>query len=228
MTIRAVAWDVDGTLIDSEPIHLRALLDVCAAADVDLSDLSDEHFIGVALPDVWTALAPRFGASLTWHQWSDAIETAYLTEISRTSVPREAFAAVSRIAGFGLENVAVSNSSRRIVDANVAALGLGQLLAFCVTLDDVERPKPDPEPYRLAAERLGLTPGQMIAVEDSPAGCASAAAAGCPVIRIGVGAAGSGPPLLAMLADLSLVPEIVAGASASGSTIPPAMRRRPS
>ena len=62
---------------------------------------------------------------------------AYLAEIARTSVSREALAAVSRIAETGLENVAVSNSSRRIVDANVAALGLERMFAFSVTLDDV-------------------------------------------------------------------------------------------
>ena len=53
---RAVAWDVDGTLIDSEGLHQRSLIEAGAEFGVDLSDLPDEAFRGVHMRDVWTAL----------------------------------------------------------------------------------------------------------------------------------------------------------------------------
>lgn len=211
MSVRAIAWDVDGTLIDSEPIHLRALLAVCAQADVDISDLPDYRFHGVALPDVWRSLQPRFPASTSWVGWNAAIEAAYLAELGQTSVPRVAFEALSRLAGLGLVNVAVSNSNRSIVEANLEALGLARLLRFSITLDDVRNPKPHPEPYRMAAERLGVQPAQMVAVEDSPAGAKSAWAAGCPVIMIGRATPPRGILPVATLADLAHAPAVVAG-----------------
>ena len=53
---RAVAWDVDGTLIDSEGLHQRSLIETGAEFGVDLSDLPDEAFRGIHMRDVWTAL----------------------------------------------------------------------------------------------------------------------------------------------------------------------------
>lgn len=52
MPLQAVAWDIDGTLIDSEPLHQEALMAVVAAHGVDLSDLAPDAFVGVSLPDV--------------------------------------------------------------------------------------------------------------------------------------------------------------------------------
>ncbi len=55
----------------------------------------------------------------------------------------------------GVAQACVSNSGRTIVDANIKALGVGKLIAFSLSLDDVSSGKPDPEPYREAARRLG-------------------------------------------------------------------------
>ena len=57
---RAVAWDIDGTLIDSEPLHQRALVAASAALGDDLSDIEPEAFRGVHAVDIWKALKPRF------------------------------------------------------------------------------------------------------------------------------------------------------------------------
>ena len=56
----AVAWDIDGTLVDSEGLHQRSLIETGADFGVDLSDLRDEAFRGIHMRDVWTALKPRF------------------------------------------------------------------------------------------------------------------------------------------------------------------------
>ena len=70
------------------------------------------------------------------------------------------------------------------MDANLRHLGLADLLEFSISLDDVAEGKPHPEPYRRAAERLGIAPARLVAVEDSASGAASARAAGCPVIGL--------------------------------------------
>jgi len=86
--------------------------------------------------------------------------------------------------GAGVRMVCVSNSVRRIVDANIAALGIAGDIAFSISFDDVPHGKPHPAPYAMAASRLGLAPAQVAAVEDSETGAISANAAGLRVFGI--------------------------------------------
>ena len=178
MSLSAIAWDIDGTLVDSEPLHHVALLAASRRWDVDLSELDPETFRGVHMHDVWTALAPRFPAALTRERWMGAIDEHYGAEAAGLKPLLGVLDAIRSFAGAGLVQVCVSNSNRRIVDANLAALGIADLIAFSISFDDVTRGKPDPEPYRLACQRLALAPSQVLAVEDSQTGLRSARAAG--------------------------------------------------
>jgi HAD superfamily hydrolase (TIGR01509 family) len=93
--------------------------------------------------------------------------------------------AIQRLALAGIPQVCVSNSSRRIVDANLTTLELLPYLQFSISLDDVANGKPHPEPYAMAARRLGIEPQHLLAVEDSQSGLASASAAGLRTAAIG-------------------------------------------
>jgi beta-phosphoglucomutase-like phosphatase (HAD superfamily) len=76
----------------------------------------------------------------------------------------------------------VSNAGRLILDANVDALGLGAIMDFTLSIEDVREGKPHPEPYASGCAQLGLDPRQVAAVEDSETGRRSAHAAGLLVI----------------------------------------------
>ena len=182
--IEAIAWDVDGTLIDSEPTHLSALEAVCSGHGVDISDLADDAFVGVSLHGVWQAIGPRFPASLGREAWIGETNAHYVRLSG--AIPRDGSvrALVERLASMGLRQAAVSNSHRVVVNANLRHLRIDDLLEFSLALDDVAEGKPDPEPYRRAAERLDIVPARMLAVEDSASGVISARAAGCPVIGL--------------------------------------------
>lgn len=178
MTIRAIAWDVDGTLVDSEPLHHRALLAGTARFGVDLSDLPGEAFRGVHMGDVWKILRPRLPGSLSEAEWLEAINEHYVSHRNELVAIPQAAEMVRAFAAQGLAQVCVSNSARVIVDANLDALGIGRDIAFSISLDDVHAGKPDPFPYEEACRRLGLPPAEVLAVEDSYTGASSALAAG--------------------------------------------------
>lgn len=180
---RAVAWDIDGTLVDSEPLHQRALQQTCAALGVDLSDLADDTFRGVHMHDVWEALKLRFPESVGRDAWLAAAERYYVGHASETSPTRDAIGVVRALAERGVAQACVSNSSRVIVDANLDALGIRDCIAFSISFDDVTAGKPDPEPFREAARRLALPPHAVVAVEDSAAGALSARRAGLYVVN---------------------------------------------
>jgi HAD superfamily hydrolase (TIGR01509 family) len=181
--MKAVAWDIDGTLVDSEGLHHRALVETCRAYGVDLSGLPDRAFQGVHMLDVWLALRPRLPTALDRGEWLAAIDRFYIAQASELVAMSQARETIRALHARGVAQACVSNSGRRVVDANIAALGLGEILAFSISLDDVAAGKPDPEPYRRAAERLALEPHEVVAVEDSSAGAASARAAGLFVVR---------------------------------------------
>lgn len=77
-SFRAVAWDVDGTLVDSEPLHHRALLAGSLRWGVDLSDLPEQQFRGTHMADAWAALRPRMPAELGPADWLAAITAYYI------------------------------------------------------------------------------------------------------------------------------------------------------
>jgi HAD superfamily hydrolase (TIGR01509 family) len=182
--IRAVAWDIDGTLIDSEPTHHAALMQISARYGVAVA-LDDPRFVGIAMEGVWETLRPLYPNTLSREQWLDEIVTAYVGAAAALTPFAGAHEAIAALAQAGVRQACVSNSVRRVVEANLALLDLP--FEFAIAREDVNQGKPDPEPYALACRRFGLAPGEVLAVEDSDAGAASARAAGLRVLRVGAG-----------------------------------------
>lgn len=185
MTLRAVAWDVDGTLVDSEPLHHRALVAGCRLWGVDVSDLPDQAFRGIHMKDVWLALMNRFPRTLREQDWLAAINDFYVANRTGLRAMPHAVETVRALADLGIAQVCVSNSARPIVDANLDALGITGCMAFSISLDDVREGKPSPEPYAQACRRLEILPSKVLAVEDSQTGARSAWAAGLVVAGYG-------------------------------------------
>lgn len=205
--VRAVAWDVDGTLVDSEPLHLRALQAVCQAHGVDIADQGPTPFIGVAIADVWKQLAPRFAHALGHHAdrgeqaFRASVTAHYLAHPHEVRVLPGAREALEHLARAGIAQAVVSNSERAIVMANLRIVGAQAAFGAIVSLDDVQQPKPDPEPYTRALAMLGVPAHAAWAVEDSPSGARSARAAGLRVLVVGDDQQAQGERRLSGLTD---------------------------
>lgn len=154
MTIRAVAWDVDGTLVDSEPLHHDALLAACANWNVDISDIQGDEFRGVHMGDVWKAIAARMPATASEAEWNRANDDYYVRHRKVLKPMPLALETVKALDEAGITQICVSNAGRVILDANIDALGLADVMQFTLSLDDVAKGKPDPEPYMAGAARL--------------------------------------------------------------------------
>lgn len=175
--IRAVLWDIDGTLLDSEPWHHRAMVEVCSGYGFDVTAELCALSVGVAFRDFYDQLHAIRPLPVTVDRWAYEINALYAAQVAAVPPRDGAFALVEAFAARGLQQACVSNSSRMVVDANLAAIGLPHF-SFSVSRDDVANGKPHPEPYLKAAERLGLPPSACLAIEDSPTGARSAKAAG--------------------------------------------------
>jgi HAD superfamily hydrolase (TIGR01509 family) len=180
--VAAVAWDIDGTLVDSEPLHLEALRAACNDYGVDISDLSDDAFVGVNVYDAWTRLKGHFPTGMDRADLITKINSYYAENSPLRVVPTTGAVDTVLTLYRAIPQVAVSNSNRVVVDANLNVLGLERAITWSVSLDDVARGKPDPLPYLNATSRLQLRASRILAVEDSGTGVQSAKAAGPMVV----------------------------------------------
>jgi HAD superfamily hydrolase (TIGR01509 family) len=184
--IRAVAWDIDGTLVDSEGLHHITLVEVSARHGVGIAP-DDARFVGVSMDRVWRELASFYPATLSEAAWMQEICASYLHHAPQLRAIPGALKALAELRDAGVRQCCVSNSVRAIVDRNLQVIGAVAYLEFSISRDDVAYGKPDPAPYQLACKRLALAPDEVLVVEDSSTGVAAGRAAGCRVMRVGSG-----------------------------------------
>jgi beta-phosphoglucomutase-like phosphatase (HAD superfamily) len=179
---KAILWDMDGTLADTEPLHMHTL--ITALADHGVQAGSELHplVFGKTGREVHALCRERFGIVTDYDTWSLFRARCYLAAAPSIE-PRAGALEVYRAAGVaGVAQAIVSNASRMLLEANLAALGLQTPPLVTVSVNDVRNGKPDPEPYLRAAWLLRVDPDDAIVVEDSPTGAAAALAAGMRVL----------------------------------------------
>ncbi len=175
---QAVLWDMDGTLIDSEPLHDRALEGALESLGLLPPPDLHERVIGMAAYPVYLMLRETSGLTLPFDDWILRKYTRYL-EGAGALQPREGALDVFRdLQAAGIRQAIVSNSDRLIVDANLRAVGLTIPGFITVSRNDVVKGKPDPEPFLRAAALAGIDPSACAVVEDSRTGASAGVAAG--------------------------------------------------
>ncbi len=179
---KAILWDMDGTLADSEALHLRTLSLVLAHHGVEAGEELHPMIFGKTGRDVHTLCCERFGLSTDFTAWSEFRARCYI-DGAKSLEPRSGALDVYRAAKrAAILQAIVSNSSRMLLEANLGALDLQDPQLVSVSANDVRAGKPDPEPYERAAYLLRLQPDEAIVVEDSPTGAFAAIAAGMRVL----------------------------------------------
>jgi HAD superfamily hydrolase (TIGR01509 family) len=189
----AVLWDMDGTLVDTEPLWMSAQRHLAADYEAAWTDADAHNTVGKAMPVSAAALKVK-GVDLTVQEIiarlvADVV-TALGTEVPWLPGAKELLTDLRRHhVPCALVTMAYSPVAHR-----VAAAAPPGAFAAMVAGDDVSRGKPFPDPYLLAAQRLRVTPTSCVAIEDSLNGALSASAAGLPVLIVpGVTAVPAGP-----------------------------------
>jgi len=176
--LKALIFDMDGTLVHSDPVHLEAFAETLKPEGVAIDEeIYRSTIIGRTNEAIFASLLPHLPVER--HEiYADEKEAAF-RRMAQNLEPLEGLLDLLDWAeAKGIRIALVTNAPRLNADHMLEALGLAERFPIQVTIDQVERGKPDPLPYLTAVERLGIRPEEAIAFEDSPSGMRAAKAAG--------------------------------------------------
>lgn len=181
----AVVFDLDGVLWDGEPLYHEAFNVVLAPLGCHVSPQEYTNIIGFSVEAAWDWVIARFRLTGSREAFIRQYDDVVLRMLEK---PLEPLPGVRELIGELKRRrvpVAVASASlRQWVDATIRGLGLDGAFDATVSASEVERAKPAPDLYLMAARRLGVPAGRCLAVEDTATGIAAAKAAGMFAVQV--------------------------------------------
>lgn len=207
-TPQAVLWDMDGTIVDTEPYWMAAEADLVASYGGSWSHEQALQLVGSGLEDsarVFQGVGVRMGV----REIIDYLTAEVMRQIALDGPPFRPGARelLAELRAAGIPTALVTMSMRTMAEAIVDLIDF-EAFDLVVGGDEVPRPKPFPDPYLQAAEALGVDIRHCVAIEDSPTGVRSALASGATTLGVahmvsleGVGAHALWPTLAGRKVD---------------------------
>lgn len=182
--MKAVIFDMDGVLVDSQPYHFKADIDTMAEYGVIKDQKFYESFAGTLTADRMRTLKEMFGLDVPVEEMTIKRENMILDIMGKEDIKP-----VSGIPEFlrsikekGLTTAVASSSDYKLINLILDRLKIAQYFDSVTSGSDVKRGKPSPDVFLLAAERIGIEPAECLVVEDSENGVKAAKAAGMKVL----------------------------------------------
>ncbi|GGZ62060.1 hydrolase [Streptomyces inusitatus] len=182
----SVIFDLDGTLVDSEPNYFEAGRRLLAEYGVtDFSWERHTDFIGIGTRETLEALREEYAIGAPVEELLAGKNRHYL-ELARaaTEVYPEMLKFVELLHGDGVPLAVASGSSRAAIEAVLAGTGLDAFIRTVVSAEEVPRGKPEPDVFLEAARRLGAVPADCVVLEDAAPGAVAARAAGMRCVAV--------------------------------------------
>lgn len=183
--IEAVVFDMDGVLVDSEPLHMEATRRLLAAYGVGYSQEENAEFIGFTDLEIFTILRIRHGLAPATDELTRQFAEKLIELLEREAVPLPGVPAVLeglRRAGYRL--ALASSSTPKVIAATLRTLRIDGHFPTVVSSVEVGRGKPAPDVFLAAASRLGRPPSRCLVIEDSRNGVLAAKRAGMACVAV--------------------------------------------
>ncbi|MEM7392367.1 MAG: HAD family phosphatase [Verrucomicrobiota bacterium] len=181
---KAILWDNDGILVDTEALYFKASAEVLASIGIELTH---EQFVEISLRDGRSLFEPAIEAGHPLDKieaWRAERNARYHRSLHEGIEPIEGVRETLAALHGRFRMCVVTSSQRDHFNTIHTGTDLLPFFDFIIALEDVRHTKPDPEPYRTAVERFGLDPRECLAVEDTQRGLVAARGAGVDCVVI--------------------------------------------
>ncbi len=186
--IKAVIYDLDNLVVNSESLHAQAIDEVLMQYKVKLKDIPADlrnKFIGRRVIDVIDEVIGMFKLKQDKVKLLSEVESIFLhIAHERLQLMPGVHESISRLKKKGLKLALATSATRKYIDLVMTKFNLQSDFDVVVSGEDVERGKPDPETYTKAAQLIGLSPSECVVLEDASNGVTAAKAAGCYCIAV--------------------------------------------
>lgn len=189
----AILFDMDGLMVDTEPLARRAWERVVAPYGATISDTLYNRMLGRRTVESAQLVLDELRLPVSHEELVERKTAEFLTSLnSGVPVMPGLWALLARTEALGLPWAVATSTPRQVAEIVLGRLGVAGRYRALACGDEVENGKPAPDIFLLAAERVGAAPAACLALEDSAAGCAAAAAAGMRVVVVGESAMAAG------------------------------------
>ncbi len=185
--IKAVLFDLDGSVVDSEPLHLRSFRECLAPLGIKISrNRHFKEFTGIGSKTIIEMLFREHNVNEDVKEWAEKRKKLYQSYVLRGKL--KTIRGVHKFLRFikrkGIKTAIVSGGHNSNIETALDKLKLRQFFDIIIGTEDVKNRKPDPEGFLLAARKLNVKPTECIVIEDSPAGVQAALSANMQVVCI--------------------------------------------
>ena len=185
--LKAIIFDMDGLLLDSEAIALTTFIEACKECGYELNDMEPYYkCIGTNWPKATQTLINGYGKDFPFDAISEVWGKKYHGETLTKPVPMKegALSLLKHLDGKGIRTAVVTSSRKENSVIKLTNAGLLNYFEFVLGGNEIANGKPHPEMYLTAAEKLNVVPDKCLAIEDSDNGVLSADGAGMTVIQV--------------------------------------------
>ena len=176
--LKAVFFDMDGVLADTEPLHFKALCMLLEKQGKVLESTRLQEFIGVSEKEIWNKARKEFSIDKDFDTFESERRKLLFSLLSGLKPTPGCTSLISDLKKHNIILGVVTSSGREVASKILSALSLDNEFSCIITADDVKQKKPAAEPYLFAAKKIKVSPTQCIAIEDSSHGIHSAKDAG--------------------------------------------------
>ena len=186
---RALLFDMDGLMVDSEPLWFEVEREFARARGGDWTEALGTACIGMGMANTLRVMHESFGFPVDVERDASVIVELFVARVGELTLKTGFDELLAEALSKGVPRALASSSARRLVEATLARFGVRERFDAVVTGDCVAHPKPAPDIFLEAARRLRVPPEACVVLEDSLAGVRAARAAGMRVIAVPEGVA---------------------------------------